>query len=493
MMQGDTPFYRFTFPGGLSGEGILERESSAIDGGKPGRFEYVLDDGSLARPFGKVMSPELSDLVDVCSAIYMADRLSPRAVKNDIRPVSERWRRFLEVVIPVRCVSRWNEADVLELVHDLVYYMSDDSWTFHFVPRSAEPRSAALQLPLFPYRARPTSQVILNSGGLDSLLGIIETATSGICSDVLAVSVVTNRRSADVIGRVLQELRPNVLGEIEGVRLRAWIAGTNRERRNRESSQRTRGLLYLAAGVTVADLSGSGVLHLSENGPGALNLACTRDQTGARATRAVHPKTLALFAELATRVLERPISIVNTGVLNTKGELATILHTGDFASAVRETVSCDRFPYLPVNKACGTCSSCLYRRVALNAVGLDHLDAGRYQDRNFLGDQSCCSELDLIPLHAQRILVERLRPLLASSQPFAALRREFAAIDDAVSVAPSLGMTNALLETAIVRLMHAHVHDNDMFFSRIDRPSSGASSIVPEKMPGGVSPLAVAG
>lgn len=492
MMQRDAPFYGFTFPGGLRREGELERESSVIDGVRSRRFRYVLDDGSLARPFGKVMTPELSDLIDVCSAIYMADRLSPRAVKNDVRPVDERWRRTLRLIVPVRCVDCWNAPEVFGLIEDLAYHMSDDSWRFRFVPRSADSRSAALQPPLLPEGSQSTPHVLLRSGGLDSLLGMLQTATSPLSSEVLAVSVVTNKRTADVVGRVLQELRPAVPGEIEGVRLWNWIAGTNREPCNRESSQRTRGLLYLAAGVAVADLSGSGVLHLSENGPGALNLACTPDQAGARATRAVHPKTLALFADLATRVLERPISIVNTGIFSTKGELARILHTGDFAPAVHETVSCDRFPYFPVQKACGTCSSCLYRRVALHAVGLDHLDAGRYQGRNLLDDPGRSPELDLIPLQAQRLLVERLRSGLASPQPSAALRRGFLAIDDAISVAPSLGMTKEALERSMVGLMHAHVRDSDAFLARIDLPDWGPST-VPTELTARSAPFAIAG
>lgn len=492
MIQSQVPSYRFTFPRGLSSAGVLERECFAIDGGSPHRFSYVLDDGSLAHPFSKVMSSELSDLIDVCGAIYLADRLSPRAFKNDARPVNERWRRELEVIIPVRCVDRWNAPDVHALVEDLACYVSDDSWTFRFVPRCAEARSAAIQRPLFSGRSRPTSEVILHSGGLDSLFGIIEAATSGFSSNVLAVSVVTNRRLSRVVGRVLQELRPMVPGDIEGFRLRTWISEVDRKRDNRESSQRTRALLYLAAGVAVADLSGSGLLYLSENGPGALNLACTPDQAGARATRAVHPKTLALFAELATRVLERPITVINSGLFHTKGELAKILSRGDFAPAVQETVSCDRFPYFPVDKACGTCSSCLYRRVALHAVGLDHLDAERYQGRNLLDDPGRSPELDLIPLHAQRILVERLRSLLASPQPFADLRREFLAIDDAISVAPSMGLPEKVLERSIVRLMHAHVHDSDAFFARIDLPGWGPSA-VPTELTARSAPFAIAG
>ena len=492
MMQSDVPSYSFAFPGGLRREGMLERESFAIDGIRSRRFEYFLDDGLLARPFGKVMPPELSDLIDVCSAIYMADRLSPRAVKDDIRPVSERWRRNLEVTIPVRCLDRWSGLDVLGLLENLANYLSDDSWTFRFVPRSADSRSATLQPTLFSERSHSTSRVLLHSGGLDSLLGMLQTATSALSSDLLAVSVVTNRRTADMLGRVLQELRPIVPVEIEGVRLWNWIAGPNRERRYRESSQRTRGLLYHAAGVAVANLSGSGILHLSENGPGALNLACTPDQAGARATRAVHPKTLALFAKLATQVLERPITIVNSGLFHTKAELAKIQNTGDFASAVQETMSCDRFPYLPMYKACGTCSSCLYRRVALNAAGLGHLDGGRYNGRDLLSDHDYAREMDVIPLQAQRVLVERLRSLLASPQPIAALRREFRAIDDAISVAPSLGMTKEALERSMVGLMHAHVRDSDAFLATIDMPDWEPST-VPTELTAHSVPFAIAG
>lgn len=444
--------YRFTFSDGLSRMGTLRRESPVIDGGVPRQFRYYLDDGVLARSFGHAMPPQIADLIDVCAAVYLADRLSPRAFKGDVRPVNERWPRRFDVSIPVRCLERWLAPDVHTLIEDLVGYLSDDSWTLHFVPRQAYPRPAETQLHLLPSKQRTASLVTLHSGGLDSLFGLIEAAANEYIENVLAVSVVTNWRLLRASKSVLDALRPSVPADLEDLRLGIHV---EHAKNDRESSQRTRSLLYLAAGVAVATLSGSNRLHLTENGPGAINLPCSSDQVGARMSRAVHPKTLMLFSELATRITEQPVSIMNSGLFRTKAELAQVLQCGDYAVATGKTVSCDRFPYFPLHKACGTCSSCLYRRVALNMMGLNHLDGDRYERRDLLAPHPSWKTLDLVPLDAQRNLIERLRCLLALPHPFAALRAEFVAIDDVMDVAASTGMAETNVANAMTRLFNA--------------------------------------
>lgn len=466
-MQLHGPHYRFTFSDGLSQMGTLRRELSAIDGSVPGQFRYYLDDGALAFRFSQPMPPQIADLIDVCAAIYLADRLAPRAMRGDVRPVNERWPRCLELFIPVRCQEQWLASDVHTLIEDLASYLTDDSWTLHFVPRQAYPRPAETQLPLLSSKQRAASLVTLHSGDLDSLVGLIEAATTERISDVLAVSVVTNERMLRASKDVLGAVQPAVVADLEVLRLGIHV---EHAKTDRESSQRTRSLLYLAAGVAVATLSGSNQLHLTENGPGAINLPCSSDQVGARMSRAVHPKTLMLFSELATRITEQPVSIMNSGLFRTKAELAQVLQCGEYSVATGNTVSCDRFPYFPLGKACGTCSSCLYRRVALNVMGLNHLDGDRYERRDLLAPHPSWKTLDLVPLDAQRNLVERLRRLLALPHPSAALRAEFVAIDDVMDVAASIGMAETDVANAMTRLFNAYVSDNDAFFARIDRP-----------------------
>jgi len=476
--RSSVPSYCFDFPGGLLQRGCVVRVSSAIDDGHRHRFRYVFDDRLLALPFGRSMPPEAADLLDVCGSIYLADRLARREVDGDVRPPGERWLRRMELQIPIRRRDCWKSPEVQTLVEELAFFLSDDDWSIRFVPRMADPRVAEGQAHLFAAEPLPEPRVVLFSGGLDSLLGLLNAVASDTFESVLATSVVTHTRLRRAIAAVLAEVgRSRCPVAIKGLVLRAGIGGRGRELDDREGSQRTRGLLYLAAGVAVAAIVGGEQLQVTENGPGAINLPGTPDQIGARTTRAMHPKTLALFARLASVVLDRPFSVVNTGLWRTKGELVSSLSDDRLLAAIQHTVSCDRFPYLPVDGACGTCGSCLYRRIALNAAGLAHLDGKRY-DADILHPALPWRGRDLLPLVGLRESIARLRTALGQQRPYAALDAAFATIDDVVAVAPSLGLSENEAQVALVRLFGMHVRDTEAFFARIDRPGWGRFATV---------------
>ena len=483
------PSYRFNFPGGLTQRGRMVRVSPAIDEGRSHRFHYYLDDRLLAFPLGRRMPATLADLLDVCAAIYFVDRQALRAVDGDLRSPTERWhRRFEEVAIPVRRPDAWRSAEVRRLLGDLTAFVSDDDWTFRFDRRVSDPRPAESQGQLFPTGRESAPLAVLHSGGLDSLFGLIEAAQSGDAGTVLAVSVVTSPRLCRVTERVLAALRPGTPTVLlEELRLHVGISGIGRPLDDREPSQRTRSLLYLAAGVAAAVLAGRDTLRVTENGPGAINLPCTPDQLGARATRAMPPKTLGLFADLASVILDRRIVITNGGLFRTKGELAEVLRDGRFAAGARQTVSCERFPYRPAHRGCGTCGSCLYRRFALNAAGLSDLDGERYaahEDAGLLDPDLQWDRHDLVPLFAQRELVERLRTMIATDRPFAALDAAFPTIDDVVSIAPTLGLTERQAQVELVRLFATYVREVDAFFARIDRRGWGRpADVTPLNVP----------
>lgn len=460
-----TPTYQFRFPDGITETGTFLRRLETSGRVSLSRFSYVLDDSSILLPFHQPVPPEVTDLIDLCAAIYLVDKVAPRSIDGDARPVNERWHRRIEVELPLRCLARWNLPSVRMAVDDLLAYVSDDAWMFRFVPRVAGPRRGELLNPLQTYGEHSARRVLLHSGGLDSLFGLIDAANLESPHDVLAISVVNNGRLANVIAQVLSGLRDTVPAYIESRQLKIRLLGASRRRIDRESSQRTRGLLFLAAGVTAAVLAGTDELYVTENGPGAINLPCTLDQVGARATRAMHPKTLALLADVATRVAGRPITITNTGLFSTKGELAKGLLYGDVLPIAHQTVSCDRFPYWSASKACGTCSSCLYRRIALQTIGVDDTEADRYGERDILDPVAWRLGLDRVPLDAQRILVERLRSCLSSPEPFTALRQEFVAIDDVLAVASTVGMEERDLGSALVRLFGAQVTELDAFMA----------------------------
>ena len=83
--------------------------------------------------------------------------------------------------------------------------------------------------------------------------------------------------------------------------------------RTAESSQRSRGLLFLAAGIATAWALRQDQLRVFENGIGAINLPYLRSQFGSQATRAMHPRTLLLAQNLAAAISHRPVPHRCTG------------------------------------------------------------------------------------------------------------------------------------------------------------------------------------
>lgn len=466
--------YRFDFGSGLSGQGAVTRRSREDDGQSGRRFGYFLSDRPLASSLGRAVGSDLADFLDVFAMVRLADGLGPRAVPGDRRPPTERWHRPMHLVAPLRRPETWQLPAVSTVLSELLLYVSDDAWTFDFTRRIDQPRLAESQTHLFPRLDGPPPLVLLHSGGLDSLLALIAAATGDEAEAVLAVSVTTHPRLRTVTQEVLAALReglPPRAPSVESAQLRLHVAGFGRRDGDRESTQRTRGPLFLATGIVAAVLAGSDVLRLTENGVGAINLPCLPDQTGARATKATHPRTLGLMARLASLVFDRPISIANSGLFQTKGELTRALLDGRFVEAARRTVSCERFPYTVAASACGRCPSCVMRRVALHAADRAALDAStRRDDFDPLSPEAGWAERDITALYAMRELVERLREALAGEDPSRRLIGTFPMLDDIVLMAHGLGMNEAEVKARLVRLFRAYVVEFDAYAGKIDRP-----------------------
>ena len=76
-----------------------------------------------------------------------------------------------------------------------------------------------------------------------------------------------------------------------------------------ETSQRSRGLLFLAVGIATAWTLRQDRLRVFENGIGAINLPYPRSQFGSQATKSMHPQTLNSWQKLAAAISSRPFRI----------------------------------------------------------------------------------------------------------------------------------------------------------------------------------------
>lgn len=142
-----------------------------------------------------------------------------------------------------------------------------------------------------------------------------------------------------------------------------------------EKSQRSRAFLFLTFGAVTAYVYGVPELRVYENGIGAINLPYSDAFGGADQTRAMHPRTLLLAGRLFSEVFDQLFRIVNASLWRTKGEMCVEVARAGLGPLVNLTVSCDSYPLRERKKQCGSCTSCLLRRLSLYVAGLGTLDA----------------------------------------------------------------------------------------------------------------------
>jgi len=262
---------------------------------------------------------------------------------------------------------------------------------------------------------------MLFSGGLDSGAGLAAHLIEG---DAVAISVDTNNWMQHVQQRVLQNLQAMSGHTCMPLRYRISVRASSVE-----SSQRSRGLLFLAAGIATSWALRQDRLRVFENGIGAINLPYLRSQFGSQATRSMHPRTLSLTEKLAAAISSRPFRIDAPTLTATK---AVVIGTLPMAAdpALAFTVSCDTGFSARVrhHAPCDVCTSCLLRRQALHAAGRADLDtAASYRTS---------SPAHSTALQAMLWQVARLRACLAQPDPWLGLVSAFPEILDTAPLAP---------------------------------------------------------
>lgn len=359
---------------------------------------YQLDDERIVEGLGTHVDPIYADLLDVAVAVYVTDRISPRRPKGK-RDNGSFWQRRLALNLAVRQPDVWNDPDVKALLHRLLEWLTDDQWDIEFSATMPTRPLPGAQGRLFEERpARPT-QVMLFSGGLDSLLGAVADASEpgGELILVAAGTQTAMRARQRELAVGMEGLLPRrVRLIVVPVGLTATGRGLLSDARE-EQSQRTRGFVFLSLGAAVAAAAGRDELRVHENGPGALNLPLTPGQQGSMNTRAARPETLKMMQELISLLRGSSFQIVNPAFWLTKAQMCDGAPEATHELLAR-SVSCDGGFTRRIADArlCGTCTSCLLRRQALLAAGLSDLDQ---QDmRQMPGDALAASRVHADPM-----------------------------------------------------------------------------------------------
>ena len=310
------------------------------------------------------------DLMIVAAHIHAADTRISRATESQ-----DGWSREIRLVAPVSDPALWSGASGnLKRALD---FLTGDRWDIGFRARPEEHETIAKPRPQ-PLIPVPFDAVNLFSGGLDSLIGAIDSLHEN--GSPLLVSHAGEgavSKSQEECFDLLKEAFPKSAFD----RLRIWMAFGDGlvDGVESESSTRGRSFLFFSLGVAVgASLGKRFTLRVPENGLIALNVPLDTLRLGALSTRTTHPFYMARWNELLG-ALGIDGELVNPYWDKTKGEMVSECADGDLLKRIAShSLSCSspakaRWKGEPQGH-CGYCLPCLIRRASL--LGDDPTDYG---------------------------------------------------------------------------------------------------------------------
>jgi len=324
----------------------------------------------------------MTDLVEVGSYVYCADQALTRG-GNGVVAFGQRWRRRFSFHIPVRVPEVWSAAPVLAALRDTLGFLSDDEYEFHFSKlKNPAPMQSYLELQAGSEGAKELDEVLLFSGGLDSLAGAVTEAVR----DRRRVALVSHRANPKINSKqklLVDEIR--TLCQVKPFHVPVWVQKGGAL--DREYTQRTRSFLFAALAAVVARAFGLRRIRFYENGVVSLNLPISEQVVGGRATRTTHPQVLNGFASLFRLLIEGTFEVENPFLWLTKGEVVDIVGDNGCAGLIKHSVSCTHTRDMTrMFTHCGKCSQCISRRFAtLASRYADHDPAEMYKVNLLVG------------------------------------------------------------------------------------------------------------
>lgn len=335
----------------------------------------------VAKVFRQDLPDRLIDFLEIAAYAFTADCATDRGHEWTNDDSIEPWGRDFAFVIAVRDVVFWNKIEVRNLLEEVLDFLSNDRYSFTFVPLH---RDRDIQ-PYFKFgdqkewRFHSPERVIMFSGGLDSLAGAVETAVKG---DKLVL--VSHRPVSTMDARqksLFAQLQKKFSDRL--IRVPVWV---NKSKSAKESTQRTRSFLFAALGTLVAQSVQAGGVRFYENGIVSLNLPLAQEALRARASRTTHPVTLYLLSRLCAAVTGREFVVDNPYFFKTKTEVVASLATHEAAHLIPYSCSCSHSIFKGSRRHCGLCSQCIDRRFAVTAAGLlEYETAADYVSDVFAG------------------------------------------------------------------------------------------------------------
>jgi hypothetical protein len=349
-----------------------DRGRVALDGDEfETRLDLIIDDRTLDHGIGHALSDlarlgaypsEMGvDVMVLAAHVHAADtRISRNGESQD------GWTREIRLIVPVSDPDRWTAAAPIFI--RILNFLTGDRWSLGFRSR---PRRFIRVVPTPPRTliGLPFIDLALFSGGLDSLIGAIDTLEAG--RTPLLISHAGEAATSDAQSTIFDALKAHYSSN-PFQRLRLWMAFPDGFVRGSAGENTTRGrsFLFFALGVFAGTgLDGPFTLKVPENGLIAVNVPLDPLRLGALSTRTTHPFYIARWNDaLVSLGIEGHIE--NPYWNMTKGEMAAGCANGNLLKCLTpKSLSCaaptkGRWQGLGTQH-CGYCLPCLIRRAAL--------------------------------------------------------------------------------------------------------------------------------
>ncbi|NJK29339.1 MAG: hypothetical protein HC940_03875 [Acaryochloris sp. SU_5_25] len=417
-------------------------------------IRIAVDDSEFSCRVQKEFPSVIADLIDLAIAIHAADRLTFQSLRQQ--------QNRIHVVLPVRHPEILNKSSFQDNLFSLLEWATGSRWAFEFSKRVDLGR-AVEQQPLLTSADPYVSEVALWSGGLDALAGLYTRLQENPVISFMLFGTGSNDNAFARQEQVFQVLKPSFPNRLNLCRTPIRFSESNLHTKNKIS--RARGIVFTLLGSACAYLMGQQVLHLYENGIGAINLPYRKSAIGLDHSRSVHPLTLLRVSDLVSELIGKEFRVQNPFLFWTKAEMCQPL-AGDMRYDLPPlTQSCDS-PHRKQPIQCGYCSSCILRKQALAA--------SRVKDQTHYIVPHGARPVGDIRLYLQHMLmqVSTLRGLLNYSEDavsqWKSLTQRFPELDDIVDrTHEGESLTSLDMRKSLIGLYQTYVSEWDTVESQI--------------------------
>lgn len=307
--------------------------------------------------------------------IYNIDKLLSRKTYS-----IDGWTREICFDYPVTNPEKW--AKIKNDFCVMLNYLTGDIWDVNFKKTKIINYFSSDELKI-DYAFKP-DKVCLFSGGLDSLIGSYELLKNN--NKALLVSHYDPGLSSPKNDQ--QKLIDTYSEKYTRYENFDWVfnrVGISTKSRKLETTFRSRSIIFIGIATYLANnLTPGKSFYIPENGTISLNIPLTPSRRSSCSTKTTHPFVLSSLNKIFSKLNIRT-SVENPYEFLTKGEMLELcLGDSFFHNLAIKSNSCGKRGHKIwwYNKGknkdgispshCGKCMPCIYRRAAMNKIGIDN-------------------------------------------------------------------------------------------------------------------------